>query len=262
MENPQDTAVYLCQDSVEGILTAVYDAWASGRGHSHVRLKLDRPDTLELFCTYITTMPDPEKAEKVRRSTARKISGEAWEIVYRALLSSADSKADDVYRFLVLAFRHGPKITRMMAEPAVLRLHELNRAVGNESHYYKEFLRFDALEKNLLFARIRPKNNVLTLVSPHFADRLPEEDFLILDVGRSLAAVHPAGRPWFLSSLSAPQAEALLTGGDEYRALWQVFFDTVAIRERENYVLQRGNMPLHYREFTPEHNPAPGGRYK
>ena len=30
--------IFLCEDSVDGIFTGVYDAWASGLGHDNVRL--------------------------------------------------------------------------------------------------------------------------------------------------------------------------------------------------------------------------------
>ena len=32
--------VYTCKDSFEGILTGVYDAWMSRKGHDNVRLEL------------------------------------------------------------------------------------------------------------------------------------------------------------------------------------------------------------------------------
>ena len=256
-----EITVFRCEDSIDGILTGVYDAWASRLGHANVRLQLDEPDTLELFCRYVTVAPDAEKSEKVARSIRQKISPRAWQLVYRAALSPEGSRADDIYRFLVLGFAAGSQVTGMLAEPAVQCIQELNRFVGNESHYYREFLRFDAMEGGVLFARIRPKSNVLTLLTPHFADRLPGESFLILDVGRSLAAVHPADREWYLTALTQEEAERLLVRQpDPYRDLWQTFFDAVAIRERTNPKLQRNRMPLRYREFAPESYRTPEER--
>lgn len=248
-----NTTVYLCEDSLESIFTGVYDAWASRRGHSHVKLAMNSADTLELFCDYVTVTTDTDKADRVSRSIREKISLRAWQMVYRAAMSPEASKADDIYRFLVGGFYFGAKVVRMLAEPAVARIHELNRFVGNEAHYYREFLRFDLCGENILFARIRPKSNILTMLTPHFADRISGENFLILDVGRSLAAVHPADRPWYLTSLSRDTAESLLSPEpDEYRRLWQTFYESIAIEERRNPRLQRNMMPLRYREFMPE----------
>lgn len=105
----------------------------------------------------------------------------------------------------------------------------------------------------ILYAKIRPKSNVLAIVTPHFADRLPSEDFLILDVGRSIAAIHPADKPWFLTPLAKEQADALLAQNtDQYPDLWKTFYHMIAIKERKNPKLQRNMLPLRYREFMTE----------
>ena len=253
MENEWEKTIYVCGEELESILTAVYDAWASRKGHSRGKIEMEKEDTMELFATYVPVKQDPEKAEKVMRSIRRKIGEEAWSMVYRAALSEHESRADDIYRFLIGGFYYGPKALKMLAEPAVYRLMELNRAVGNESHFFKEFLRFDEREGHVLFGRIRPKNNVLSLVMPHFADRLPKENFLILDTGRASAGVHPAGREWYLTSLKPEAAEALMAAkSDGYRDLWKTFYQAIAIEERKNPKLQRNMMPLRYREYMTE----------
>ncbi|MDD6212150.1 MAG: TIGR03915 family putative DNA repair protein [Clostridiales bacterium] len=247
------TTVFCCQDNMDSIFTGIYDAWASRLGHSHVRLQLAAHYNYELFTKTVEVQPNPEKTEKVIRSIRTKISSEAWSMVYRAVLSQYESKADDIYRFLILGFHYGSCVTKMLTEPAVQRIHELNRFVGNEAHFFREFLRFDSMEQNILFARIRPKSNVLTLLTPHFADRISGENFLILDVGRNLASIHPANQPWYLTALTREEAEALLSRKpDQYRDLWKTFYDTIAIEERKNPRLQRNMMPLRYREFMPE----------
>ena len=141
----------------------------------------------------------------------------------------------------------------MMAEPVVMRMTELARSVSNEAHEWKQFIRFDEQAGRILFARFRPKNNVILSVSAHFADRLSGENFLILDTGRSIAAVHPAGQNWYLTSLSEVDANAAFSSQpDEYRDLWKTFFDSIAIRERTNPKLQQNMMPLRYREYAVE----------
>lgn len=248
-----EQTIFLCEDTPEGIFTGIYDAWASRRGHSHVKLKLNQTDTMELFSEYVSVAPDAEKAKKVRRSIQRKIGIPAWQAIYRSVLSREESKADDIYRFLVGGFYYGPQVMGMLSEPAVMRIIQMNRAVGNEAHHYKEFLRFAEAENRILFAKIRPKNQVLPLVTPHFAQRLSRENFLILDVGRSLAALHPAGKEWYLAKLSPAQQEMVPNPEeDAFGRLWQAFFQKVAVEQRENTGLQRGNLPLRYREFMNE----------
>ncbi len=259
MEEQWEKTIYVCKGDPESILTGVYDAWASRKGHSRVKLDVESQKTPELFASYVPVETDPEKARKVMRAIRQKISGRAWEMVYRAALSRKESRADDIYRFLVGGFYFGPRVLGMLAEPAVYRLMELNRAVGNEAHYFREFLRFEEREHRVLLGKIRPQNQVLPLIMPHFADRLPREHFLILDTGRQTAGLHPAGGDWYLASLASERVEELLREKvDSYQDLWKTFFNAIAVEARKNPKLQRNMLPLRYREYVTEFKKDPG----
>lgn len=41
--------VFICEDSLEGIFTGVYDACASRLGHRNIRLATGEPENYELF---------------------------------------------------------------------------------------------------------------------------------------------------------------------------------------------------------------------
>ena len=43
---------YLCEDSLEGIFTGIYDAWASGLGHDGVRVLMKNQYEPEFFMEY------------------------------------------------------------------------------------------------------------------------------------------------------------------------------------------------------------------
>ena len=93
--------VFLCEDSVCGILTGVYDAWDSRLGHANVKLALKKGYQPELFTDCQEVGPDAEKANKVLRTLDRKMYLEDFEALYQALLSADDQKADDIYRMIV-----------------------------------------------------------------------------------------------------------------------------------------------------------------
>ena len=57
--------IFQCEDSMEGILTGVYDAWASRVGHDRVKLEAGPDHEMELFSEYRRVETDGEKAEKV-----------------------------------------------------------------------------------------------------------------------------------------------------------------------------------------------------
>lgn len=249
--------IYQCEDSVDGILSAVYEAGISHYGHKYIRLQALQPEAAynySLFSEYINIETDMEKSRKVAESIREKISERAYQMVVRAALSCEEDKANYIYHFLVLGFHMGKKVVDCIQDENVYQIFAMNRNVGNESHYYREFLRFEEISGGILLAKIEPKNAVVSLVAPHFADRLDPENFIILDVGRGEAAFHSAGQAWYLKKLSEEEKEKLLQYSEEdiYQNLWRSFFQKIGIEERKNGNLQRNNMPLHYRKYATE----------
>ncbi|MCI9068002.1 MAG: DNA metabolism protein [Lachnospiraceae bacterium] len=247
--------IFLCEDSLEGIFTGIYDAWARDPGHGHVRLSLKDQYEPELFAEYEEIEPDDGKSEKVARSIQRKISGEAFRVVCRAAFSVRAFRADAIYRFLIEGFRYGSVVLRRLQNPAVAEVFALSRKVANEAHQYLEFIRFEQLANGVLFAAISPKSRVSTLVAPHFADRFPGENWVIYDDVREEAAIHGAGEDWITAKIPKDQADAFLEAygsSDHYEDLWKTFFHSIGIRERENPNCQRNFLPVWYRKHMTE----------
>lgn len=247
------TTIFTCLDQFDDMMTCVYDAWASRLGHSNVRLKTDPIGNLELFCEYRRTESDVSKTASVIRTIHRKISPKAYTMVYCAAMSDQEDKLDVIYRFLILGFHYGPSVIERLQEPAVMRLFELDRKVRNESHYFREFIRFASLPNQVLVSHIAPKSNVLTLVAPHFADRMPSENWMIIDDTRRLAIVHPADANYYLTPLSEQDMHLLSRKTeDPFVDLWKEFFDAIGIKERFNPRCQRNMLPLWYRKNMTE----------
>ena len=255
--SPGDVTVFLCGPEPEDIFTAVYDAWASRLEHDNVRLEIDSPQRqMGMFCQYVSVARDLSKAEKVSRSVARKISPEAYAGIYRAALSFEADRADAIYRFLVVGFQVGADVIHRLQHPAVCRVFELSRKVGNETHLFLGFTRFAQWKNGVLFARLAPKCNVLPLVAPHFDDRMSEENWVIYDEIRHKAAVHPAGGSWFMvDTVDAGWEEWIqsMDDGQQWEDLWRTFVDHIVIEPRRNPGLQRSLLPLWYRKNMTEH---------
>lgn len=256
--------IYRCEDTAEGILTGIYDAWASVHRHDENRIEV-RVGEWEipcLFAEYIDVVPDREKSEKVQNSVRLRISEEAYEMMMKTLLSQDPEKGEIIYRFLIYAFRKGAGACRSYGNPWVMRMFEAVRNFDNESHHLKGFLRFDEQENGLLVARYAPKNNIMGDLMEHFSDRMNGESFLILDEKRFVAGVHRPGVPWFIYRFSEDEYRAVSDSyrtEDSYEALWKIFHRRIAIAERENAALQRNNLPLRFRPYMTEFresNPA------
>lgn len=249
--------IYLCKDSFENILCAVYDAWLT---KGEVQLALDGERNLELFCEYNEVETDLKKAEKVSYSIRKKVSEEAWELVYKASLSYQPSRADAIFRFLKQGFCHGARVTNMLALPEVYDIFSLCRHIDNENHLLMGFVRFSETRDGILFGKIGPKNDVTVLLAPYFADRLSCENWILYDENRHKAAVHKADTGWIMVNDDMHALEAKLgqqTDEAVYRELWAVFHKSISIRERENPVCQRNHLPLRYRPYMTEFHGKP-----
>ncbi len=249
--------IYRCEDSAEGILTGIYDAWASVHRHEENRIEvcMGEWEMTCLFAEYIDVVPDGEKSEKVQRSIRLRISEEAYEMVMKTLLSQDPEKGEIIYRFLIYAYREGARACRSYGNPWVMRMFEAVRNYDNESHHLKGFLRFDEQENGLLVARYAPKNNILGDLMEHFADRMSGERFLILDEKRYIAGVYRPGSSWFIYRLSKEEYQRFFdvyTEEDTYGTLWKIFHRKIAVAERENVSLQRNNLPLRFRPYMTE----------
>lgn len=252
--------IYQCEDSTDGILSAIYDAGVSGYGHDHIRIEpwiKGEEDTYFLFSEYMKTDTDAKKAEKVVRTVRTEISERAYRYMLYAVSAAAADRGNAVYQFLTYGFSVGDRVCDMLQIPAVKRVFELQRTVGNEARFSLEFLRFKKVQESpdLMLAVFEPVNRVLPAVLEHFSDRFPEEDFIIFDKTHGEAGVHIPGSPVEIRILTKAQIELLEKLNEtkeDYPELWKTFFRSITIEERKNEKLQRNLMPLHYRKYVTE----------
>lgn len=252
--------VYQCEDSLEGIFTGIYNAYEEKREPEDTMLSLEQE--LYLFADYQTVKPDGEKAVKVMRTIKRRFGEEDYMRICLTLSAPAPEKAQAVYRTVALGLsQKGTVFGHLfdnLANDYVHLAFSLARGAGNENCHLRGFVRFQELEGGVLYSKIAPKNNILTFLMPHFADRFPMENFMIYDEGRSLFGVHPAGHQWYLLGGSEVPEEAmqlkLSDNEQQYQELFHYFCHKIAIKERENYTLQRNMLPLRFREYMVEFN--------
>ncbi|MGN0335324.1 MAG: TIGR03915 family putative DNA repair protein [Lachnospiraceae bacterium] len=249
--------IFLCGNSLDGILTAVYDAWDSRLGHGNVRLEIRDNAELKLFCDYIDVETDPVKSKKVLRTIRRDLGEEAYLCICRAAASFDLRKADAIYKTIVygLHLSKSRNIMNCMTLDCVCTVRELSGKCWNEAHRMMGFLRFCEIGGGILYAEIHPENDILPFIAPHFADRFPEENWLIYDENRDCFAVHRAKQGWVLLegvSLNEEAKQSLSGQEDEYRQLWKTFVRHIAIEERKNEKLQKNLLPLKFRDKMTE----------
>lgn len=249
--------IFQCENSIDGILTGIYNAFESHYGHKNIQLSVNCSGNYILFEEYITVTPDFHKSQKVSQTLITKFGTEFYETICKSAMADGGSrkltmdKANAIYRTIVmaLALPAGAKVLHYLAEPCIQCIFELCRQTHNEGHHYLGFLRFSELEGGILFAEIHPKNHILPILADHFVDRLPGENFIIYDATHQIAAVHQSYKDYLTvdaSSLNLDITKRHSKEELEYRKLWCTFFDSIAIDARINPKLQSGNMPKRF----------------
>ena len=284
--------ILLCEDSLEGILSAVAFAFKSRYGHAYNELRInDGSGIQELFSETIEIKSDSIEAQKVYSAAAEKIGCRALGLIEDASISCFPDRADSIYRFLVLGFANGIKITECISEPHIARMMDISRNIGTETNHWIEFTRFTtheilheetavndclkwgdgemtlaagqvgqhyAEQKELLGAVIEPRNRIIARIMPHFADRFPFEVFAIYDRSHDEAGIHIPDKPWAVMR-RAGENEALMDilneskdNNTQMEELWKIFFKTTDIPERYNPKLQRNLLPIWCRKNMTE----------
>lgn len=244
--------VYVCSDTITGIFSGIYDAWRAGKKEEECSIAFHGQVEAELFCDYTEVEETGHKAEAVERLIKRHLGRLAYWDIYHAALS-ADSEKGDAILGTMLAAKTIPDSTKIMehlSHPKVEKVFELSRRVGGEAHALKGFLRFQELENGVLYSGITPKSQVLTCLAPHFADRLPMENWMIHDKVHNMFVVHEAGKKWVLLWDEQFQMDDKLKLSEkekEYAKLWKGFCRTIAIESRENPGCQLQHLPLRFR---------------
>jgi len=249
--------VFLCEDSLDGILTGVYEAWDSRLGHENVKLNLQSMDTLELFCLYQQVEPDLNKAEKVLRTVRQRLGTDAEAAICCAAVCPDIRKADAIYRMIVLGLhlKDGRQIVNCLQNRDVLLVMKLRQKAWNEAHRMMGFLRFEELENGVLYGKFRSPCAVLSLIAPHFADRFRQENWMIHDLDRGLIALHRKNSFWVLTEVTGMETENfrnISEQEEDFQHLWKTFCKGISIEERKNPRCQQNLLLLRFRPCMTE----------
>ena len=252
--------VFICEDSLEGIFSGIYEAYEFKKeegieSHDMLHLAIREPDMHRLFTQYIRLETDEEKAKKVIRTVKRELGEHTYYDLCLAAICADEEKADAIYHTIVTGLKHHDKnVFARLHDKAVHKAFTCRRNAANELHYCKEFLRFEELENGILYAKIGPKNHVLPFLVPHFADRLPADNFVIYDETRGEFALHPKYKQWYLVTNHEFDERELVYSEEEqvYRELFTEFCQTIAIEERINLKLPKQMCALRYRPYMVE----------
>lgn len=244
--------IFVCNDTITGIFSAIYDAWKIVLSSGETGIALKGMMNQELFCEYTESAESEKKAIAVENMIKKNLGMEVYRNIYYAILAEDAKKANAVLGMMQEARRiHDKrKIMEHLSHKQVRKVFELKRTVENEAHCFQEFIRFSELESGVLFSKIAPKNQVLTCIADHFANRLPLENWMIYDETHQMFLIHRKQQNWFLvwnEKLNKEKINRVSYAENTYSELWKGFFENISIEERESYQRQRQHLPIRFR---------------
>ena len=233
--------VYRYDGSFDGLLTCVFECFAAKERPGYIVGPEVAQATLFQERNIAT---DPIRAERVRAGITRRISAEALGFVLNAFRTCLPERELSILDFLRLGFRVGPRVMERFSEPNLNQLYHAVTALKGEAHLLTGLIRFSD-HNGALTAIIDPKNDVLPLIMPHFLARYPGETFLIFDRTHRRALYGHGGRGRIvpMEDLLPPE---VTEAEHMYRSMWQRYYDTAAIKGRENPVCRRSHMPKRF----------------
>lgn len=248
----QNKKIFLCDDSIDGIFTSVYDGWKWGAAGNKFEIAVSEPEGPELFCTFVRIKTDTEKAAKVTGTVKKKLGNRLYEILCCVAASSHEGKGTLIFHILLNALNHGKNDSRVMddfKDPYVALASKLYIKVWHEVHRFYGFIRFSQLGNQILYSKIAPENDILMLLAPHFENRFSNENWIIYDEVRNKALLHEKRKKCVIrvGVKEKFEKEYILSEKEEYEQLWKTFCKNISIKERENHPLQQQMLPFKYR---------------
>jgi len=263
--------VYTFDGTMDGLLTAVFDAFALKEQPEEL---LGEGEPLPLFCDRVYKVhTDEEKARRVWAGLEKRLSREAMKMISVSWLSELRELNQPLFQYICKIFRLG-NIAKNFADPDVLAVTNIARRVLHEQLRMKQFIRFQKAKDGTYLAVVSPDHNVLPIITDHFQDRFNDQPWLIYDAKRhygyyyslpSTPSPTSGGetvRVTFENESTVPfdlsngqlNAEVLSADDQLLQDLWRTYFKAICIRERMNPRKQLSDMPRRYWKYMTEKN--------
>ena len=245
-----ETLTLRCEDTLDGIFTAIYDAFVYKNQMEvpytdSISIEMGEGNNYNLFSREICVETDEQKARKTVETIQKRLGYSVYDTLLHALCHADEDRATIVLEYLVRGFQKGTRIKEYLTDPYVMRVLELSRKVYKEEQKMNGFLRFRDMGAFLL-SEIEPKSNLIPVIMWHFADRYPNENFVIYDQARKYAVVHQAFQDCFFITGEELQIDKLARE-DYFEELWKQYFHSMGIKERKNERCQTNMLPKWFR---------------
>jgi len=238
---------FIYDGTFEGFLSAVFDAYERRTEPSDIVSSLSEMQaTLDAQYHYVKT--STEKADRVMTGIDK--VGISHKVIF-SFLSWMPKREMVIFRYIVMGFKIKNDIRLMHSDDVVRKINDMCGQTEREKMKWKGFLRFAVVENNVFYAEMSPKNNVLTLIMPHFSRRFNVKPFLIHDMTFNQVGIFDT-KEWYLMSSEGLSVPKLHSDEQKYRYMWKLFYDTTSMEGRTNHKQRNQMMPKRYRKHLTE----------
>ena len=168
-------------------------------------------------------------------------------IIMKIFLSTDEFKELIIYYFYLNSIKYKEKVIYMRNLKCVSSALKIAKYVSREAHKFKGFTRFKELENFCLYAEIEPTNNILILISKHFASRLKNEYWIIKDIKRNILSIYDKKNYYIVSENEFKLHDKTISNNEKnIEELWKDFYKTICIKTRKNDRCRMNFMPKKY----------------
>ena len=231
----------------DGFLSAVFEIYSQHLDVESFLPDRDTETTGDLFQQNFRVETNEDSAMRLRRAIVNYASEDVLSLLSTAFLSEEAGIEMKILAYLRKLFAgDDPNYGKNPASPEMLPLYKLAGSVRHEAGGMLGLVRFSKAPGNFYVSKIDPKYDILTLIEPHFRNRFAGENWIIYDEKRKYALLHDHMGESHVVSL--PDASALTNAirSDTFTQLWQDYYKSIAIKERENPKLLRRCLPTRY----------------
>ncbi len=233
---------YIYDNSFEGFLTCIHRAYYTREDPNYI---ITREEQIDLLIKTIEVETDLEKSKKVYKAIQEKISNQALRKVFVVFLSEESQMGLIILNYLRIGFKMGPKVDDYNIHPAVDEIDKLYKKVSHERHRLLGLARFKELENGIYYSQLEPDYNVISLIAPHFSQRLKNERWIIHDIKRGIAVFYNK-KEWVLRNLEEPEDFIISEKEEGYQDMWREYYKHISIGNRKNTRQKKAYMPTRY----------------
>lgn len=236
--------IYEYDGTFAGFLSALFEGWYNGI--SAVEDIVAAGTGTSLFSGTRAVGTDYVRARRIVDAMVAQCGAKAAHYFYYAFLSDIEGRERSLIAYARWAFHYKEYFMDHLSDEPIWTVRQWARKTGNERHSLLGLLRFRELSGHMLYARLAPTCNVVPVMAPHFARRLPGEEWVIHDTRRHFGVYYDRQQAVIVE---IPQIAPMLELSDEERGfeqLWKQYYETIAIEARHNEKCRRQFMPKKY----------------